>query len=131
MAGTIGGNTVGVARGVNIYSLKILSDDGEGETSDILQALDLVKSKAATSGHRSIMSMSLGGECEGDCSYDSLVMAVEALYEAGILSSVASGNSGCNVDIAPPHSHSLFSFISLGMSWITKLCTSCCQCWSD
>lgn len=43
------------------------------------------------------MSMSLGGTCEGECSSDSLVMAVESLYQIGVLSSVASGNSGCNV----------------------------------
>jgi subtilisin family serine protease len=109
VAGTIGGKTVGVARGVNIYSLKILSDDGEGDTSDIIDALELVHTKAFASGRRSIMSMSLGGDCDGDCSNDSLVMAVESLYEAGILSSVASGNSGCNVrtNHIPPPSHFL------------------------
>ena len=100
VAGTIGGNNVGVAKGVNIYSLKILSDEGEGDSSDILAALELVHTKGSTSGHRSIMSMSLGGECDGDCSEDSLVMAVESLYQVGILSSVASGNSGCNVSFA-------------------------------
>jgi subtilisin family serine protease len=92
---------VGVAKGVNIYSLKVLSDEGEGDTSVILEALDLVHTKGIASGHRSIMSMSLGGECEGECSTDSLVMAVEALYQVGILSSVAAGNSGCNV--SEPH----------------------------
>ena len=97
-AGTVGGRRVGVAKGANIYGLKILGDSGEGSTSDILAALELVHSRATKSGRPSVVSMSLGGECENpfDCSTDSLVVAVENLYNAGIVSSVASGNSGCN-----------------------------------
>jgi subtilisin family serine protease len=122
VAGTIGGNTVGVARGVNIYSLKILSNDGEGETSDIILALELVHTKGSASNRRSIMSMSLGGSCDGDCEDDSLVLAVENLYEAGILSSVAAGNSGCNVWTTVIS----LSLTVIGLCWIAKFCTTCC-----
>lgn len=124
VAGTIGGKTVGVAKGANIYSLKILSDEGEGDTSDIIAGLELIHSRGSASNHRSIMSMSLGGDCEGECSSDSLVMAVESLYKAGILSSVASGNAGCNVGsfLSP-------NLLVTGLLWFSQFCATCCQCW--
>jgi len=63
----------------------------------MLWTLCIQKEQQAESDYR-FMSMSLGGDCEDvDCSTDSLVKAVETLYGVGILSSVASGNSGCNV----------------------------------
>jgi hypothetical protein len=103
-AGTVGGATIGVARNANIYGLKVLSDSGSGLTSTIISALDLVQSRRASNGfRRSVVSMSLGGDCDvEDCSQDSLVLAVEEMVAAGIVVSVAAGNSACNSNYQSP-----------------------------
>jgi subtilisin family serine protease len=111
VAGTIGGATVGVAPGANIFGLRVLNADGEGDTSDILQALDYVPDHQAqfacgSSSSRcpAVVSMSLGGPCDtDDCSDDSLVQAVEDLVQQGIVVSVAAGNEGCNACAGSPN----------------------------
>ena len=104
VAGTIGGNTVGVSRNANLYGAKVLSDEGSGETSDIVGALDFVMSRALRTRRPSIVSMSLGGPCEGLCSEDSLVIATERLVANGVVVSVAAGNEGCNACSGSPNS---------------------------
>ena len=82
----------------------MLSDSGEGSVSDIVAALEVVKTRASSSGRRSVVTMSLGGPCETtDCSKDSLVKAVEALSAANIVVSVAAGNEGCNACAGSPN----------------------------
>lgn len=90
VAGTIGGNTVGVSPGANIFAIKILSDSGSGSTSLIIGALEWVAQQYEALGKMpSIVSMSLGGDCESsDCEIDSLVLAVEALIAMGIKVSI-------------------------------------------
>jgi hypothetical protein len=48
---------------VNIYALKVLNSDGEGQDSDIVEALDYVLSVASSKSSRAIVSMSLGESC--------------------------------------------------------------------
>ena len=104
LAGTVGGRFVGVSPGANIYGVKVLSDDGSGDVSAILAALDFVRTRVASTGRRSVVSMSLGGPCDGDCSEDSLVIAVEQLVKAhNIVVSVAAGNDGCNACQGSPN----------------------------
>lgn len=81
VAATIGGNTVGVSPGVNIYAIKVLDDNGSGYTSLIVGALEWVAELWEILENRpSIVSMSLGSACESsDCQTDALVIAVEAL----------------------------------------------------
>lgn len=105
VAGTIGGKTVGVSPGANLLSLKVLNDQGEGDTSAVVAALDYVLQLSRTSGRRSVVSMSLGGPCEtSDCSVDSVVIAAEALAAANVVVSVAAGNEGCNACSGSPNS---------------------------
>eukprot|EP01041_Mallomonas_annulata_P006029 gene6029-12152_t len=98
VAGTIGGKTVGVSPNANIYGCKVLTDSGEGDSSDVLSALEMIVHKVESSSHPpSIVSMSLGGPCEeDDCTQDSIVQAVEELLNHGVVVSVASGNEACN-----------------------------------
>jgi aqualysin 1 len=104
VSGTVGGRTVGVSPDANIYGLKILDASGQGDTSSIATALELVLQRFHTTRHPSVVSMSLGGPCEtDDCSEDSLVVAVENLAAAGIMVSVASGNEGCNACYGSPN----------------------------
>ena len=50
VAGTVGGNTVGVAKGVRIASLRVLGCDNSGSTSGIVAAVDWVEEKGRHPG---------------------------------------------------------------------------------
>ena len=58
----MGGRTVGVSPGANIYGVKVLSDDGSGDVSAILAALDFVRTRVASTGRRSVVSHGIVGE---------------------------------------------------------------------
>jgi hypothetical protein len=105
VAGTVGGKTVGVAKGCNIFGVRILNDQGSGQVSDILSAMDyVVKYRSNKSPVRpSVVSMSLGGPCDGDCAADPMVVATENLSKKGFIVSVAAGNSGCNACFGSPN----------------------------
>ena len=45
VSGTAAGRSVGVAPAANIYGLKVLSDEGEGDTSLIVEALEFVATR--------------------------------------------------------------------------------------
>lgn len=108
VAGTVGGKNVGVSPDVNLLGMKVLSDDGEGSTVDIVEALDYVYELSLASSRRSVVTMSLGGPCEtSNCDDDSLVQAVEFLSEHGIVVSVAAGNEGCNACFGSPNAASM------------------------
>lgn len=116
VAGTIGGNTIGVSPRANIYGLKVLSDQGSGSSSGIVAALEYVSTHVQSTGRRSVVTMSLGGPCEesAHCERDSLVVAAEALSSQGIVVSIASGNEGCNGCFGSPNSAQ--SAINVGAS---------------
>ena len=93
VAGIIGGEFDGVAPDCNILSMKVLSNDGSGYSSDIIGALEYVALLSSISGRKSVVSMSLGGPCGGRCEQDPINMAVESLLNNyGVLSIVAAGN---------------------------------------
>jgi subtilisin family serine protease len=101
-AGTIGGNTVGVAKGVNIYGMKVISDEGSGSSSTIIAAMNEVISRH-TSGSKSVISMSLGGGCYyAYCQSDAELKAVQNCIAAGIVVVVAAGNEFCNACFSSP-----------------------------
>jgi len=88
-AGSAGGTTYGVAPGSSVYGIKVLSDSGSGSFSWSFWALDWM----ATSGSSpSVASMSLGGRGV----LDSMAVAVDAAVAAGIVVSVAGGNSNAD-----------------------------------
>ena len=72
--------------------VRILGDDGSGRVSDIISAIDFViQQRNLKASVPSVASMSLGGPCDGDCSTDSLVLAVDKMSQNNIVVSVASG----------------------------------------
>ena len=84
--------------------MRVLDESGSGSTSGIVEALEYVAQLYAADNRPSVVSMSLGGECEtADCSQDSLVIAVENLVSLGIAVSVAAGNEGCNACYGSPN----------------------------
>ncbi|MFE2286717.1 S8 family peptidase [Streptomyces sp. NPDC059443] len=95
VAGTLGGKTYGVARKVNLVSVRVLGCDGTGELSGIIAGLDWVTKNAK---QPAVLNGSLGGDKS-----DAVNNAANALSEAGVLPVIAAGNSAkdaCNVSPA-------------------------------
>jgi hypothetical protein len=84
VAGTIGGNTYGLAKKATLHSLRVLDCDGYGPNSGIIAAIDWV-----TANHvaPAVANMSLGGEYS-----QALNDAVTNSIAAGITYGIAAGN---------------------------------------
>ena len=93
--GTAGGNTIGTAPCSNIYGLKALNDGGSGYSSEIISALNVVKQRhLANPNAKSVVSMSLGGNCDSTPCVDNPVnQVISSMHAVGILFSVAAGNN--------------------------------------
>ena len=95
VAGTIGGATYGVAKGVNLRGVRVLGCDGSGSTSGIINALNWLRTNAQKPA---VANMSLGG------GYSStLNSAATNLINSGVFLAVAAGNESqdaCNVSPA-------------------------------
>lgn len=104
VAGIVGGNTVGVSPGCNIYGVKVLASNGGGSDFEIVAGLSFVLNMYYTHRRPSIVSMSLGGTCESyeECAADLIVLAVETLSSAGIVVVTAAGNSDCDSCLTTP-----------------------------
>merc|ERR1719192_3006395 len=85
-AGSAAGVTYGVAPSAQISSVKVLSDSGSGQWSWSYSALDWL---AISSVRPAVASMSLGGSGNQQAMKD----AVDAAVAAGVVVSVAAGNS--------------------------------------
>ncbi|MGH3734267.1 MAG: S8 family peptidase [Micromonosporaceae bacterium] len=93
VAGTVGGNVYGVAKGVKLIAVKVLNCQGSGSWSGIISGIDWVTNHH-TSGP-AVANMSLGGSG----SNSSLENAVRNSINDGITYALAAGNSNsdaCN-----------------------------------
>ena len=88
VAGTIGGEVWGVAKGVTLVSVRVLDCNGSGSLSGVIAGMDWVAEKASSP---SVANMSLGGG-----SSEALDSAVDRIVEAGIplITSAGNGNRG-------------------------------------
>ncbi|MET9433647.1 S8 family peptidase [Streptomyces sp. NPDC006551] len=94
VAGTVGGKTYGVARNVNLISVRVLGCDGSGAWSGVLAGMDWVAKNAK---QPAVLNASLGGH-----ESDAVDNAAEALSAAGVLPVVAAGNSAADAcDVSP------------------------------
>jgi len=105
----VSGIVLGVAPDTEILSLDVFrSSDGFAYDNDILAALNWVLGEQMDSGSPyygkiEAVNMSLGGQRYYDqCPADSLASAITSLKDAGILTAVASGNSGYTDSISSP-----------------------------
>ncbi|SCK07562.1 S8 family peptidase [Streptomyces sp. WMMB 322] len=91
VAGTIGGSTYGVAKGVQLRGVKVLNCAGVGTNADVIEGMDWVRTNAAKPA---VANMSLGG------GYSATVNeAATRLSDSGVFLAVAAGNDGedaCN-----------------------------------
>jgi serine protease len=94
VAGTIGGATYGVAKGVTLYPVRVLNCSGSGSTSGVIAGIDWV-----TNNHVSpaVANMSLGGGAS-----TALDDAVRNSVASGVSYAVAAGNSNANACNSSP-----------------------------
>ena len=100
LAGIIAGNGHnssgdfdGPASGASIVSLRVLDENGYGQTSDVMAALDWL----IQYGHAlniGVVNLSLGKPITESNTTDPLVLAVEQVWDSGIVVAVAAGNFG-------------------------------------
>jgi subtilisin family serine protease len=88
VAGTVGGATYGVAKGVRIRGVKVLGCSGSGSSSGIIAGVDWVRANAVKPA---VANMSLGGGYSSASN-----TAVNNLANSGVFVAVASGNSNAN-----------------------------------
>jgi len=86
VAGTVGGRNYGVAKMVNLVSVKVLNCHGSGTWSSVIRGVDWVGSDARNK--KATANLSLGGG--GSTSLD---QAVTNLHNSGVVTVVAAGNS--------------------------------------
>ncbi|HYI00426.1 Ig-like domain-containing protein, partial [Hyalangium sp.] len=88
VAGTIGGSTYGVAKGVTLHAVRVLDCGGSGAWSQVIAGVDWV-----TAHHvkPAVANMSLGGSAT-----QALDDAVTNSINAGVSYAIAAGNNGGN-----------------------------------
>lgn len=88
VAGTVGGSTVGVAKGVTLYSVRVLDCSANGTASGIIAGIDWV-----TANHRSpaVANMSISGGYS-----DAMNTAVQNSINSGVTYVVAAGNAAAD-----------------------------------
>jgi serine protease AprX len=87
------GRYMGTAPGARIISLKVLDKDGQGYTSDVLEAIDYAIENRDRLGI-DVINLSLGHPILEPAATDPLVQAVERATKAGIVVVAAAGNVG-------------------------------------
>lgn len=88
VAGTIGSNTFGVAKKVNLIAVRVLAGKGGGATSGVVAGINWVAQNARRTGRKSVANMSLGGGVSS-----AIDRAARALINSGVALAVAAGNS--------------------------------------
>ncbi len=87
------GKYKGPAAGAKILSLQVLDGNGQGSMSDVMAALDWLLQYGAYFDVR-VANLSLGKPISESNTTDPLVLAVEQLWDSGIVVAVAAGNYG-------------------------------------
>ncbi len=87
------GKYTALATGANILSLQVLDANGQGQMSDVIAALDWLL-EYGEAFDIDVVNMSLGKPVTESNKTDPLVLAVEALWDSGMVVVVAAGNQG-------------------------------------
>ena len=88
VAGILGSNTYGVARGVTIHPVRILDCNGGTSAADAMLGLDYVISNHQA-GQPAVLNLSIGGDVN-----DEFDRAVQAVIDDGVTVVAAAGNEG-------------------------------------
>jgi len=112
VAGTVGGATYGIAKGVRLYGVKVLDCRGSGTWSGVISGMDWV---AANHQKPAVANMSLGGG--GNTSVDN---AATNLSNSGVFVAVAAGNDNANACNYSPARASSVTTVAASTSTDTK-----------
>jgi len=85
VSGTVGGTTYGVAKDVHLFAVRVLSCEGSGTLSGVIEGVDWVTANRVLPA---VANMSLGGSAA-----QALDDAVAASVASGVVYAVAAGNS--------------------------------------
>jgi hypothetical protein len=88
VAGTVGGTTYGVAKGVTLHPVRVLDCNGSGTNSGVIAGIDWVRVNRALPA---VANMSLGGGASS-----ALDTAVNNAINAGVTFAIAAGNDNQN-----------------------------------
>jgi serine protease len=94
VAGTVGGATYGVAKGVTLHAVRVLSCSGSGSTSGVIAGVNWVTSNRVLPA---VANMSLGGGVS-----TALDDAVRNSIAAGVTYAIAAGNSNADACTSSP-----------------------------
>ena len=95
VAGTVGGASYGVAKGVKLIAVRVLDNSGSGTTSGVIAGIDWVTNDHTT--HPAVANMSLGGGAS-----TSLDDAVRRSIVDGVIYCIAAGNSSADASRYSP-----------------------------
>jgi serine protease AprX len=101
VAGLIAGTISGVAPGATLIGLKVLDEEGSGRTSDVIKALQWVRTNRQRYNIQ-VANLSLGHPIYEKAETDPLVSAVQETIRAGVKVVVAAGNFGINHETGQP-----------------------------
>jgi serine protease AprX len=101
VAGLIAGANSGVAPGATLIGLKVLDQEGGGRTSDVIKALQWVRTNRQRYNIQ-VANLSLGHPIYEEAETDPLVIAVQETIRAGVKVVVAAGNFGINHETGQP-----------------------------
>ena len=96
VAGTVGGSTYGVAKGVTLVAVRVLNCSGSGSNSGVIAGIDWVTGNHAA-GTPAVANMSLGGGASS-----ALDTAVRNSIADGVTYAIAAGNSNANACNSSP-----------------------------
>jgi len=99
VAGTVGGNTTGIAKNVTLIAVRVLDCNGSGSYSAVIAGIDWVTNDHTTRGTPAVANMSLGGPVSS-----SLNQAVTNSISAGVVYAVAAGNENTDACTKSPAS---------------------------
>lgn len=99
LAGTVGGSTVGLAKGVQLVSVRVLSCTGSASYAQVLSGVNWVTNHNRTYPKPSVAVLGVGGSY-----YQPLNDAVTASIAANVHYSVSTGGSGSNACAYSPGS---------------------------
>ena len=94
VAGTVGGSTYGVAKGVQLVAVRVLNCSGSGSNAGVIAGVDWVTANAIKPA---VANMSLGGGA-----YAPLDTAVRNSIASGVTYALAAGNSNANACNSSP-----------------------------
>jgi aqualysin 1 len=95
VAGTVGGTTYGVAKGVSLIAVRVLDNSGSGAYSQVIAGVDWVTGNHTT--RPAVANMSLGGPIS-----TALDDAVRRSIADGVTYSVSAGNGSANASTQSP-----------------------------